>query len=165
MWIQIVLSVLLAVVAVRVLVYAAKHELVPIIGPGEDFVVRMPRIFLLIGVVLLILAVGFTLSLIVWQNADAWAITGTAGVGVVGLWFILRGRVWKIEVKEKYMIFVSMLGVKRLVHYEDIESAHLSDKGLTLTTLLKTYKISVRAVYLENLLERLADNMVPVYRD
>lgn len=165
MWIQIVLSVLLAVVAVRVLVYAARHELVPVVGSGEDFVVRMPRIFLLVGIVLVILAVGFTLSLIVWQTTDVWAIAGTAAVGIVALWFILRGGVWKIEVKPKYMIFVSMVGVKRLVHYDDIGSAHLSSKGLTLTTLLKTYKISPRALYLENMLETLADNKVPVYRD
>lgn len=165
MWIQIILSILLAVVAVRVIMYAARHDLVPVLTPGEDFVVRMPRIYLLVGVVLFILAGSFVLSMIVWSSAEPMAVVGTAAVAVIGLWFVLRGAVWRIEVHRKYLIFVSVIGVKRLVHYEDIESARLGKKGLSLTTLIRTYKANAHAVYLEDFLQRLADERVPVYRD
>lgn len=164
MWLQIVLSVLLAVVAVRVIMYAARHDLVPVVGPDEDFVVRMPRLYALIGIVLFILAGSFTLSMIVWNTLDVWAIAGTIAVGFAGMWFVLRGAVWRVEVHKKYLIFVSMFGVKRLVHYDDIETARLTAKGLAVTTLLKTYNVSPRAVYLENFMQKLADENVPVHR-
>lgn len=165
MWIQIILSILLAVVAVRVLMYAAGHDPVPVLGEEEDFVVRMPRTYRLLGIVLFILAGSFVLSMIVWNSAELMPIIGTAAVAAVGLWFILRGAVWRVEVRGKYLILVSMFGVKHLVHYDDIETARVGNKGLSLTTLLRTYKISSNAIYFENLLSRLADNRVPIYRE
>lgn len=165
MWIQIILSILLAVVAVRVISYAARHELVPAIGPSEDFTVRMPRTYLLVGIVLLLLACSFTLSMIVWRAAEILPICGTVAVGLVGLWFVLTGGVWRIEVRRRYLIAVSALGVKRLVHYDDIETARVTAKGLILATPLKAFKVSLKAIYVEDLLHRLADEHVPVHRD
>lgn len=164
MWLQIVFSALLAIVAVRFVMFTSKSEMVRVLADGQDFSVRYPRLYLSIAVVLYLVMASVVLSLIVWSDPDILGIVAACALGAVGTIYLLRALVWRVEVRRDYLIFVSSLGVKRLVHYEDISSAQLESRSLEIRTPIKTFKMSARVIYLEDLLFALADHGVPVYR-
>lgn len=165
MWLQIVFSSLLAIVAIRFVVFTSRNEMVRALVAGEDFSVRYPRMYLSIAVVLYLVMASIVLSLIIWSTADVLGIAVAVALGLVGTAYLLRALVWRVDVQHEYLIFISSLGVKRLVHYEDISSARLGRRALEIRTPIKTFKASARVVYLEDLLFALADHGVPVYRE
>lgn len=145
--------------------YAARQERVRAINWGEDFTVRYPRVYVWIAVVLFALTGSVVLSIIIWRDANVAGICISSILLTSAVVFLLRGLVWHIDVKDKYMICVSSVGTKRLVHYEDIEQARVTKKEIILITPVKTIKMSARVTYAEDMLQKLSDSHVPIYRD
>lgn len=164
MWTQIILSILLAAAAIQFLFYAAKQERVRIINWGEDFTVRYPRVYLWISVVLFALTGSLVLSMIIWHEANAAGIIISAALFAAAVFFLLRALIWHVDVRHKYMICVSTLGIKHLVHYEDIEEAVITKKDIVIKTPIKSFKMSSRVIYGEDMLQKLADAHVPIRR-
>lgn len=165
MWLQIILSIILAAAALQFILYAARHELVPVLKDRQNFVVRNPRVVLLISIVLFALAGSFVLSMLIWQEWNFAGLAATGALLAAGVYSWLLARVWHIEVRPEYLVCVSTLGVKRLVHFEDIESAVVSASRIVLHTPVKTFKMSSRVMYGEDLLSQLGTHHVPIYRD
>lgn len=165
MWLQIVLSVLLAVVAIRFLMYISSHERVRALQENEDFSVRYPRSYLWISIVLYALASSVVLSLVIWQSTDFAGIAAAVVLGGAATLYFLRAQIWRIDVRSKYLIFVSLFGVKRLVHFDDIVSCTVYKRAIVVESLLKSFRISRQCIYTENFLDVLSLNHVPVHRD
>ncbi|MBD5559578.1 MAG: hypothetical protein HDQ87_04350 [Clostridia bacterium] len=165
MWLQIVLSIILAAAALQFVFYAARHELVPVLQDRQDFTVRYPRLTLWIAVVLLALAGSLLLSMLIWHSADAANILVSALLAAAAIYALLLALVWRIEVKDRYLTCVSAVGVKRLVHYEDIEGARITRYLLIIRTPVKTFRMTNQVIYGEDLLRMLADHHVPITRD
>lgn len=165
MWLQILLSTILAAAALQFVFYAARHELVPVLHDHTRFTVRYPRLTMWIAVVLLALAASFILSMIIWQSASILGILLSLLLLTPAVYALLLALVWRIEVREKHLICISALGVKRLVHYDDIEGACVTKYLLLLDTPIKTFRMSNRVLYAENMLQILSDHHVPVTRN
>lgn len=165
MWLQIILSIILAAAALQFIIYAARHELVPVLSDRQNFTVHNPRVVLWTSIVLFALAGSFVLSMLIWHEWHPAGIAATGCLLAAGLYAWLLARVWRIEVKSGYLVCVSAFGVKRLVHYEDIKRATVSPARIVLDTPVKTFKMSAHVVYGEDLLTQLADHHVPIFRE
>lgn len=164
MWIQIVFSIILAAAALQFIFFAARHEMVPVLNAHEDFMVRYPRVVFWTALVLFALAASLVLSMIVWRRTDAFSILASALLLAVAIYALLLACVWRIDVKENYLICVSALAVKRIVHYDDIETTVITKYFISIKTPVKTFQMSNRVIYGENLLSRLAEHHVPIDR-
>lgn len=164
MWLQIVLSLILAAAALQFVFYAARHELVPVLHDRRDFTVRYPRLALWIAVVLLALTASLVLSMIIWKSWSALSILISALLLSVALFALLLALVWRLEVREQYLISVSAIGIKRIIHYEDIEGAIVTRYMLTIRTPVKTLRMYNQVLYAEYLLQMLSDHNVPITR-
>lgn len=165
MWLQIVLSTILAAAALQFVFYAARHELVPVLHDRRDFTVRYPRLALWIAVVLLALTASVVLSMVIWQAVSVGSLLISSLLLAVAVYALLLALVWRIEVREKRLICVSAVGSKRIVHYEDIERAVVTKYLLIIQTPVKSFRMTNQVIYGENLLQMLADHHVPITRD
>ena len=165
MWLQIVLSIVLAAAALQFVFYAARHELVPVLHNTRDFTVRYPRFTLWVAVVLLALTASLVLSMVIWQSISSGSIFISSLLLAAALYGLLLALVWRIDVNEKHLLCRSALGTKRLIHYEDIEAAVVTKHLVLLQTPIKTFRMSNQVLYVENMLQMLADHNVPITRD
>lgn len=164
MWLQIILSTILAAAALQFVFYAARHELVPVLRNSRDFTVRYPRLALWIAVVLLALTGSIALSMIIWKALSAASLLISSVLLAVAIYALLLALVWRIQVREQSLICVSAFGVKRIVHYEDIEGAVVTKYMLIIRTPVKNFRMTNQVIYGENLLQMLADHHVPITR-
>lgn len=165
MWLQIILSTILAAAALQFVFFAARHELVPVLHDRRDFTVRYPRLALWIAIVLLALIGSLVLSMIIWHAVSVAGLVISSLLLGVAVYALLLGLVWRIEVRDKYLICVSAVGVKRIVHYDDIEGALVTKYLLIIRTPVKAFRMTNQVIYGENLLQMLADHHVPIRRD
>lgn len=162
--IKVLLIALLAVMAVNFVLYVSKNDRVRVIDIEEEFTLRYPRVYLWLCIVFFALVAVFVLDMIVWRRADPAEIILVCVLAVVGVPFFLLSVVWKIRVREEYVIYVSALGVKKQIYYKDIKLAVVTKNALILHTTLKTYRCNRNVVYREYFLKRLSMNGVEIER-
>lgn len=156
--------IVLVAIAVHFVIYANKHDLVRVIDPHKDFIVRYPRIFLWLAIVFFSLFACVLLLALIWQSMDAIKIILLCVLAVFGLPVLLLALVWRIKVFDEYIITTSMFGVKKQVYYKDIKRVVVTKSSFFMETTIKKYKFSANIVYREEFLLRLSENNVEIER-
>lgn len=163
--IQIALAALFIVLAVRLIMFVAKNQRIPIlIKENEPFTVRYSPAFLLAAVLFFMVFGGLVLWNFVWQNINLLSIILMCILGVIGLFMLLLSLVFKIQVFPEYLIYTNIFRVKKQIYYKDIKEVHVFKHGIIMRTTLKRYQFSSYLIYRENLLKRLSENRVKVKR-
>lgn len=162
--IEFVLTAVLLTAAVHFIIYASKHDYVPVIRIEDVFILRYPRVYLWACIVMFMFAFILIYNAVL-SGTYVPAQTGAAAVLVcAGIPLFLYAVVWKIRVYPEYIIFINQIGLKQQIYYKDIRRAVLTPASFLLDTTLKTYRFAAHITYLEYFLKRLNKNGVKIER-
>ncbi len=162
--VKVLLIALLAALSANIVFTVAKTERVRVIDIKEEFTLRYPRVYLWLCIVFFTLVAVLALDMIVWRRAAPAELVPTCALAAIGVPFFLLSVVWKIKVREEYIIYVNALGVKKQIYYKDISRAVVTRNTLFLHTTLKNYRMNRNVVYREYFLKRLSMNGVEIER-
>ncbi len=161
---SIVLTVVLAIMSAHYFVLSMRLERVPIPDEAKEFTVRYPRSYFWLFWMFFLPISSVLLSLLLSQKT-LWQTLLMCGVLlVIGIPFLLKGVVWKIVVRKSGLLYVSMLGVKRNIAYEDIEGVLVTPGKIVLRTQIGKFSFSAILPYKEAFLRILARHGIPVTR-
>ncbi|MEG1657087.1 MAG: DUF6560 family protein [Christensenellaceae bacterium] len=161
---QLLLALVLLILAINFIIYAAKHELVKVIKKEDDFVLRYPRVHLWLSIVFFLLVFTIIATMIIYRQVAAYKIVLICVLCGVGMPFLLHALVWKIKVFAEYIIYTSMFGIKKQVYYKDIKKVIVTKYVFSMYTTLKTFQFNANVIYKEDFLIRLRDNGVKIDR-
>lgn len=163
LWQGALLLVLLALGA-QFTIYAGKHSLVRAIDPHKDFTVRYPRVFLWLSIVFFSVIGCLLLLFLIWQSFDALKIVLLGVLCACGVPVLLLALVWRIKVRDEFIITYGIFGAKKQVYYRDVERVTITKNAIFMATTIKKYRFSANIVYREEFLLRLAENGVEMNR-
>lgn len=164
-FIKIALAALFIVLVLRLIVYAAKNQRIPVLKDDEKtFIVRNPPVLTLCSIVYFIVVGAFVLYFIIWQNAEIYTVVLLCALVFIGVLFLLYSIVFKIKVNEESFVYVGMFGIKKQIYYKDVKEAIVTKYGVTLVTSLKKMRFAAYVIYREDLLRTLSENHVKITR-